>query len=96
VWIFFAKPVPASLARRLGAHLVTETMERNPDIGFASHDRFFPSQDNMRQAASANLIALPLQHGPRLAGNSVFLDANFEPRPDQRAFLSTLRVRFKT
>jgi hypothetical protein len=53
VWIFFAEPVPASLARRLGAHLVTETMERNPDIGFASYDRFFPSQDNMPSAASA-------------------------------------------
>jgi hypothetical protein len=39
-----------------------------------------------------NLIALPLQHGPRLAGNSLFLDdTNFEPHPDQWAFLSTVR-----
>ena len=28
VWIFFAEPAPAALARRLGAHLVTEAMER--------------------------------------------------------------------
>lgn len=28
VWIFFSEPVPASEARRLGAHLITETMER--------------------------------------------------------------------
>jgi len=91
VWIFFAEPNTASLARRLGAHLVTETMERNPDIGFASYDRFFPSQDNMPSGGFGNLIALPLQHGPRLAGNSVFLDANFEPYADQWAFLSTLR-----
>jgi hypothetical protein len=34
VWIFFAEPVPASQARRLGAHLITETMDRCPDIGF--------------------------------------------------------------
>jgi superfamily II DNA or RNA helicase len=91
VWIFFAEPIPASLARRLGAHLVTETMERNPDIGFASYDRFFPSQDNMPSGGFGNLIALPLQHAPRLAGNSVFLDTNFEPHSDQWAFLSTLR-----
>jgi superfamily II DNA or RNA helicase len=91
VWIFFAEPTTASLARRLGAHLVTETMERYPDIGFASYDRFFPSQDNMPSGGFGNLIALPLQHGPRMAGNSVFLDANFEPHADQWAFLSTLR-----
>ena len=66
VWIFFAEPIPASLARRLGAHLVTETMECNPDIGFSSYDRFFPSQDTMPAGGFGNLIALPLQHGPRL------------------------------
>ena len=91
VWIFFAEPIPASLARRLGAHLVTETMECNPDIGFSSYDRFFPSQDTMPAGGFGNLIALPLQHGPRLLGNSLFLDANFEPHADQWAFLSMLR-----
>ena len=30
VWIFFAEPVPTSLARRLGALLLTEAMECNP------------------------------------------------------------------
>jgi hypothetical protein len=44
VWIFFAEPIPAALARRLGAHLVTETMERNPEIGFASYDRRLPDE----------------------------------------------------
>jgi superfamily II DNA or RNA helicase len=38
-----------------------------------------------------NLIALPLQHGPRLAGNSLFLDTNFEPHADQWSYLSMLR-----
>ena len=38
VWIFFAEPVPVALARRLGAHLLTETMKRNPDIGFDSYE----------------------------------------------------------
>ena len=91
VWIFFAGPVPAALARRLGAHLVTETMERHPDIGFASYDRFFPSQDSVAAGGFGNLIALPLQGGPRESGNSVFLDDRFEPHADQWAFLSSLR-----
>ena len=91
VWIFFAEPVPAALARRLGAHLVTETMERNPDIGFESYDRFFPSQDTVPAGGFGNLIALPLQHGPREGGNSLFLDEGFQPHADQWAFLSSLR-----
>ena len=91
VWIFFEEPVPATLARRLGAHLLTEAMERNPDIGLRSYDRFFPSQDTLPAGGFGNLIALPLQGGPRKNGNSVFLDADFEPRPDQWAFLSGLR-----
>ena len=43
VWFFFTEPVAASLARRVGHHLLTEAMEHNPDIGFQSYDRFFPS-----------------------------------------------------
>ena len=90
VWIFFAEPLPAMLARRLGAHLLTETMQRNPDIGFESYDRLFPSQDTVPDGGFGNLIALPLQHGPRQQGNSVFLDESFEPYRDQWAYLSAL------
>jgi hypothetical protein len=36
VWIFFSEPVPARTARQLGSALITETMERRPEIGFAS------------------------------------------------------------
>ena len=91
VWIFFSEPVPAAEARRLGSWLITETMERCPDIGFDSYDRFFPSQDTMPAGGFGNLIALPLQHMPRCNGNSVFLDGSFQPYADQWAFLSTLR-----
>ena len=90
VWIFFAEPAPVALARRLGTHLLTETMKRNPDIGFESYDRLFPSQDTMPVDGFGNLIALPLQHGPRQNGNSVFLDESFQPYRDQWAFLSAL------
>ena len=91
VWIFFSEPVPASEARKLGAHLVTETMERCPDLGFESYDRFFPSQDTMPAGGFGNLIALPLQNGPRQVGNSVFVDDELQPYEDQWAFLSSLR-----
>ncbi|CAA7626271.1 conserved hypothetical protein [Candidatus Terasakiella magnetica] len=91
VWIFFAEPVPAGLARRLGAHILTETMERVPELGFDSYDRFFPNQDTMPAGGFGNLIALPLQHRPRQAGNSVFLDDQFEPHPDQWQYLSGVR-----
>ena len=90
VWIFFAEPAPVALARRLVTHLFTETMKRNPDVGFESYDRLFPSQDTMPVGGFGSLIALPLQHGPRQSGNSVFLDESFEPYRDQWAFLSAL------
>ena len=64
VWIFFEAPLAASLARRLGAHLLTEAMARNPDIGFGSYDRFFPSQDTLPQGGFGNLIALPPARRP--------------------------------
>ena len=91
VWIFFSDPVPAAEARKLGAYLVTETMERCPDLGFESYDRFFPSQDTMPAGGFGNLIALPLQNGPRQDGNSVFVDDELRPYDDQWAFLSSLR-----
>ena len=91
VWIFFDDPIPASLARRLGAHLLTIAMECHPDIGFASYDRFFPSQDTLPAGGFGNLIALPLQGGPRRIGHSVFLNDDSEPYRDQWAFLSSLR-----
>ena len=90
VWIFFAEAVPAALARRLGSHFLTEAMENNPDIGFKSYDRFFPSQDTLPDGGFGNLIALPLQGGPRESGNSVFLDDEFAPHSDQWAFLASV------
>lgn len=90
VWMFFEEPVAARLARQLGFVLVTETMDRRPDIGFASYDRFFPSQDIMPSGGFGNLIALPLQGRARKRGNTVFVDGDFHPLEDQWAFLSTL------
>ncbi len=91
VWFFFHEAIPASLARKLGAHILTETMERRPDIGLDSYDRFFPNQDTLPQGGFGNLIALPLQRRPRESGNSLFLNERFEPYPDQWEFLSSVR-----
>jgi len=88
--IFFREPVGTSDARRLGALLVTATMDRCPDIGFDSYDRFFPSQDTMPAGGFGNLIALPFQSRPREKGNSVFVDDDFCPYEDQWAYLSEI------
>jgi superfamily II DNA or RNA helicase len=91
VWVFFAGPVPAREARQLGAALLTATMERRPEIGFASYDRLFPSQDTMPAGGFGNLIALPLQRRARERGDSLFVDDELRPFDDQWAFLSSLR-----
>jgi superfamily II DNA or RNA helicase len=89
-WFFFSEPIPAALARRLGALLLSQTMERRPEIGLDSYDRFFPSQDTLPKGGFGNLIALPLQKKPREHGNSVFLDGTLTPYPDQWTFFSSL------
>ncbi|MFY8049158.1 MAG: TOTE conflict system archaeo-eukaryotic primase domain-containing protein [Erythrobacter sp.] len=89
VWIFFSEPVPARAARQLGAAIMTETMEKRPEIDFTSYDRFFPSQDTMPVGGFGNLIALPLQRRAREHGNSVFIDEALRPYDDQWAFLSS-------
>jgi superfamily II DNA or RNA helicase len=91
IWMFFEEAIPATLARKLGAHLLTETMERRPDIGLDSYDRFFPNQDTLPQGGFGNLIALPLQKRARERGNSEFVDDHGLPYADQWAFLSSVR-----
>jgi superfamily II DNA or RNA helicase len=91
IWLFFEDFVPASLARKLGAHILTETMERRPEIGLGSYDRFFPNQDTLPKGGFGNLIALPLQKRARELGNSVFLDDRLVPHADQWAYLASVR-----
>lgn len=91
IWLFFEAAQPAVLVRKLGAAILTRTMERRHQVGLDSYDRFFPSQDTMPRGGFGNLIALPLQHTPRSCGNSVFLTSDFAPFSDQWAFLSGIR-----
>jgi hypothetical protein len=90
-WFFFEQAVPAALARKLGSHILTETMEHRPELGLKSYDRLFPNQDTLPKGGFGNLIALPLQKAARQNGNSVFLDDDFRPFEDQWAFLASIQ-----
>ncbi len=90
-WFFFEDNVPAALARKLGSSLLTYSMNKRHKISFASYDRLFPNQDTMPKGGFGNLIALPLQKKARDNGNSVFIDENLVPYPDQWSFLSNIK-----
>jgi superfamily II DNA or RNA helicase len=62
-------------------------MDRYP-VAFDSFDRLFPNQDTLPKGGFGNLIALPLQREPRNSGNSVFIDEQNVPYPDQWAVLA--------
>ena len=91
VWIFFSEAVPASVARNLGCYLVTRTMSRRHQLGMDSYDRLFPNQDTVPKGGFGNLIALPLQKVPGEKGNTLFLDDDFKPYPDQWSYLASIK-----
>ena len=87
-WIFFAEPVPAALARRLGTILLAKASANRPTLNLHAFDRLFPNQDTLPAGGFGNLIALPLAKAPRQLGNTVFLNSNRQPYEDQWAFLA--------
>jgi superfamily II DNA or RNA helicase len=91
VWIFFAGRVSARDARRLGTAIISHTCARTRQLQLRSYDRLFPNQGTMPKGGFGNLIALPLQKGPRDRGYSVFVDADLRPYSDQWAFLAAYR-----
>ncbi len=88
VWFFFSEFIKASIARKLGFLLLQETINKESSLSFDSFDRMIPNQDTLPEGKLGNLIALPLQRQPRYQGNSVFVDREFQPFPDQWAYLS--------
>lgn len=91
VWIFFQTAIPARTARQMGSALLTATLEQRNQLGLDSYDRMFPNQDTLpRDKKLGNLIALPLQRLPGKSGNSLFVDEQFTPYPDQWVYLSSL------
>jgi superfamily II DNA or RNA helicase len=91
LWVFFETAVAAAEARRLGTVLISLTCERGQLLKLGSYDRLFPSQDTLPKGGFGNLIALPLQRGPRDQGRSVFVDAELRPYPDQWQYLASVR-----
>lgn len=89
-WFFFTAPVTASAARKMACFLLTETMSVRHQLSMESYDRLFPNQDTLPRGGFGNLIALPLQHGPRQEGNTVFVDDQLVPYPDQWVFLTSV------
>ncbi len=90
-WIFFLHSVPAALVRRLGTLIVSRASSFHAGMKLSTYDRFFPNQDTCPQGGFGNLIALPLQQEPRKLGHTLFLDEQFEPLPDQWAYLAGLQ-----
>lgn len=88
IWFFFEEKIPAAVARKFGSALLTQAMSRHHELKFNSYDRLFPNQDTMPNGGFGNLIALPLQGLARKDGNSLFVDKESIPYPDQWAFLS--------
>lgn len=92
VWVFFDTAIAAIKARRLGKSILSEAMNKEVHLSFKSYDRFFPNQDTLPDGGLGNLVALPLQGQARRIGNSVFVDGNFKPYPDQWRFLLSIQT----
>lgn len=90
-WIFFEDKFPAFTVRRLGSFLLTETMSKRYQLDMKSYDRLFPNQDTLPKGGFGNLIALPLQKEAAKFSNSLFINDNFKPYPDQWEFLGSIK-----
>ena len=84
IWIFFDKPIAASLVRKFGYSLLDKGAEQVNLKSFKYYDRMLPAQDSLRDnSALGNLIALPLQGKALQDGNSAFIDGKWNAYPDQ-------------
>ncbi|CAH8211066.1 hypothetical protein VAEKB19_3800001 [Vibrio aestuarianus] len=91
VWIFFETKVDAASARKLGFMLLDQAMQIHGALSFESYDRLFPNQDVLPVTGIGNLIALPLQKGARVEGNSEFIDGEFLSYQDQWQILASTK-----
>ncbi len=91
VWFFFETAISAKLARAFGNALIEEAMMLSNSLGFDAFDRMFPAQDTIPDGGFGNLIAAPFQGRAQRCGNSIFIDENFEPYPDQWLYLSRVK-----
>lgn len=78
VWFFFDEPVPGAAGPPVRAARLDGRDGTLPDLGMASYDRLSRARDTLPKGGFGNLIAQPLQHGPRRQGNTVFLDEKLD------------------
>lgn len=91
LWIFFEKPIDASLARQFAFMLLDKGLTKYNIKTFQYYDRIYPSQDKTDKLG--NLIALPLQGRAKKEGNSVFVDENWNAYYNQfETLFSTRRI----
>lgn len=84
IWIFFDKPIAASLVRKFGFALLDKGAEQVNLKSFKYYDRMLPAQDSLSDNSSlGNLIALPLQGKALQDGNSAFIDGKWNAYSDQ-------------
>ena len=91
VWFFFLELASAKTARDFGSSLIAEAAMLNKTITFEAFDRMLPAQSTIPEGGFGNLIALPFQGKAQRKGNSVFVDEQFEPFPDQWLYLSQIQ-----
>ena len=89
IWIFFEKPIVASVARLFGTALLSKGAESVNMKNFKYYDRMLPAQDHIPlntktgKPGFGNLVALPLQGQALKLGNSAFIDENWNVYPNQ-------------
>ncbi len=83
LWIFFDKPVSASLARKFGFVMLEKGAEKVNLKSFKYYDRMLPAQTHLAPGGLGNLIALPLQGQALKEGNSAFIDEHWNAYPNQ-------------
>ena len=91
LWIFFKEMIPARLARRFGFALLEKGAESVNLKSFKYYDRMIPTQDTLPEGGLGNVIALPLQGMALKAGNSAFVDENWNAYEDQLKFLAGIK-----
>ena len=93
VWIFFNSPISAKLVREFGIALLERGAQTVNLKSFRYYDRMLPAQTEVSTEELGNLIALPLQGQALKAGNSAFVDENWNAIPNQwSTLISTKRL----
>ena len=91
VWLFFADPMEARLARDVVTAVLFAAVRLRPEIGVTIFDAIIPAQDTMPRGQLGALVPLPLDPVERKVGHALFVDADFRPFADQWAYLGQLQ-----